>query len=125
MSSRKRSAPKDPLKAKKARTEEPGPSKSAKVGLKTLSSILIYVSYAETRENRSSGFPDRFDTLNRAVQTQEIARGWKVKELYYSCSENEDTVFSSRLLCRNISICVDFNCGPNRRVPTIFVLEQK
>ena len=94
MSSRKRSAPKDPLKAKKARTEEPGPSKSAKVGLETLSSI-IYVTYAAMRENRSTGFPDRFDTLNRAVQAQKIARGWKV-ELYYPCSENKSTghVFS-------------------------------
>ena len=46
-----------------------------------------------TRENRSSGFPNRSDT-NRPAYSQRMARGLKfrikkVEELYYPCSENK------------------------------------
>ena len=93
---------------------------------------------AATRENRSSGFPTRSDT-NRAVQAQKMARGrkfliYKVKELYYPCSESKgaDQLRSycetDLRLCFRIGKNPVFSCrGSYKIVATIcilFVLKQ-
>ena len=72
------------------------PSGSAHVTLRSEHQGQIRISdqiWASLWENRSSGFPTRSDT-NRAVQPQNMARGWKlriqeVEGLYYPCSENK------------------------------------
>ena len=56
-------------------------------GLKAehLSDMLCYVMLAETRENRSSGFPNRSDT-NRPVQSQKQARSLGFKKNRNYCT---------------------------------------
>ena len=63
----------------------------------------------------SLGFPTRSDT-NRAVQPQEMARGFKfwikkVEGLYYTCRENKGTELRSY---RPADLCVCFHFAKGR-----------
>ena len=69
------------------------------------------MSFVKTKA--TMGFPTRSDT-NRAVQAQEMARGWnvwteKVEELYYPCSEKKGARFSIKIA--QVSFDVHYTCG--------------